>query len=142
MQALYRVSLRLAHRSGYSTAVLDGAVGQAFHARWAVAGFVAGAPVCPPSARAFLLTLRQDVKRGTQFPTAGLPVWGRITLPVHPLLLVPASVHGPALPVIPADTAAALASRPAPLIGPTPVDRKSTRLNSSHSGESRMPSSA
>ena len=42
-------------------------------------------------------------------------------MPVHPLLLVPASVHGPALPVIPADTAAALASRPAPLIGPTPV---------------------
>ena len=30
----------------------------------------------------------------------------------------------------------------APPVGPASGDRKSTRLNSSHSGESRMPSSA
>ena len=37
---------------------------------------------------------------------------------------------------------AALDPPPAGLIVASPADRKSTRLNSSHSGESRMPSSA
>ena len=47
--------------------------------------------------------------------------------------LIPYSADGGALPTVDADTTAVIASA---------LDRKSTRLNSSHSGESRMPSSA
>ena len=67
-----------------------------------------------------------QAERSGEFPAA------RRRTGAAPILTPTASDHGPEAP----------ARRAAPSPAPAPLDRKSTRLNSSHSQQSRMPSSA